>query len=59
MVGAGRCSDYVQVFNPVCLFVLTASVYKNRKSRKINKKIANFTLFRERDIDPEDQQTLN
>ena len=59
MVGAGRCSDYVQVSNPVCLFVLTTSVCKNRKLRKINKEFANFTVLRERDIDPEDQQTLN
>ena len=56
MFGAGRCSDYVQVFNAVCLFVLTTSVCKIRKSRKINKEFANFTLLRERDIDPEDQQ---
>ena len=52
-------SDYVQVFNPVCLFVLTASVCKNRKLRKISKEFLNFTLLREREVDPEDQQTLN
>ena len=56
MVWAGRCSEYVHVFNTVCLFVLTTSVCKIKKSRKINKEFANFTLLRERDIDPEDQQ---
>ena len=49
MAWAGRCSDYV---NTVCLFVLTTSVCKIKKSRKINKEFANFTLLREKDIDP-------